>query len=99
MFGWFEKPAPGPWRPIDAAPEETVLVLASRQKTVTGGAGGPVHYPAAARIGWLSWGGEWVDFSTGARLDIEPEIFFELPAVRPEPPILRFGKARRGLSL
>jgi hypothetical protein len=96
MFGWKDKrPGPGPWHDIGSAPEGTVLILAVRQKTLSGGAGGPIYYPAAARIGWMTWPGNWTDFTTGAPLDIEPEVFMELPAITTDPPILRFGKARR----
>lgn len=94
MFGWREKrPPPGAWQDIAGAPDNTVLVLAMRERSKPG-AVGPLYYPAAARIGWVTSSGQWVDFATGAPLDIVPDVFTELPPLTTAPPVLRFGKTR-----
>lgn len=93
MFGWREKrPPASPWQEIAVAPANEVLILALRPKQM--GTRPLTYYPAAARIGWLTSAGGWVDFTTGAPLDIEPDLFMGLPPLTEAAPILRFGKTR-----
>lgn len=102
MFGWNKRRAPGPWQSVDLAPDNVVLILAVQMRS-TPGAAGPIYYPAQCRIGWRPFPGVWTDFITGAPLDIEPEVFMELPAITTAPPALPMirwqPKRRRAVHL
>lgn len=95
MFRLFEKRPPASlWRDVDQAPAEVVLIVACKARAQSG-AVGPIYYAPQARIAWRDSAGAWTDFATGFPLDIEPELFIELPPLVDGRPALNVTPRRR----